>query len=176
MFLKLIFIEGWDVFPRLGDKIYPWEDPVEHFNNFFLPAMTLAIPIAAVLTRLLRSDMVLTLQNDFISLARAKGMSPSRILWRHALRNSLFSLVTAIGVQLGVLIGGAVLAEVFFDLDGMGSMLIVAVLSSDLFTVQATVAILVVHGRVREPPDRPDVRHHRPPHPDGPVALVKEQR
>ena len=88
--------------------------------------------------------MVLTLQSDFISLARAKGMSPRRILWRHALRNSLFSLLTVIGFQVGVLIGGAVVAESFFDLDGMGSMLVVAVLSSDLFTVQAVVAILVV--------------------------------
>ena len=143
VFLKLIFIEGWELFPRLGDKIYPWEDPGEHFRNFFLPTMTLAIPIAAVLTRLLRADMSLTLQSDFISLARAKGMPPRRILLRHALRNSLFSLVTAIGVQLGALIGGAVIAETFFDLDGMGTMLITAVLSSDLFTVQATVAILV---------------------------------
>ena len=58
VFLKLIFIEGWELFPRLGDKIYPWEDPGEHFRNFFLPTMTLAIPIAAVLTRLLRADMV----------------------------------------------------------------------------------------------------------------------
>ncbi len=87
--------------------------------------------------------MVLTLQSDFISLARAKGISPGRILWRHALRNSVFSLITSIGVQLGALIGGAVVVELFFDLDGMGSMLIVAVLSSDLFTVQATVALLV---------------------------------
>jgi peptide/nickel transport system permease protein len=144
VFLKLAFIEGWEVFPRLGDKVYPWEDLGEHFKNFFLPTMTLAIPIAAVLTRLLRSDMSLTLQSDFISLARAKGMSPNRILWRHALRNSLFSLITALGIQLGALIGGAVIAETFFDLDGMGTMLVVATLSSDLFTVQATVAIIVV--------------------------------
>ena len=65
--------------------------------------------------------MLQTLQSDFISLARAKGMSPRRILWRHALRNSLFSLLTAIGIQLGALIGGAVVVETFFDLDGMGT-------------------------------------------------------
>ena len=143
VFLSALFVTRWELFPRIGDKIYPWEDLGAHFENFFLPSLALGLPIAAVLTRLLRADMVLTLQSDFISLARAKGISPGRILWRHALRNSVFSLITSIGVQLGALIGGAVVVELFFDLDGMGSMLIVAVLSSDLFTVQAAVALLV---------------------------------
>jgi len=143
VFLSALFVTRWEIFPRIGDKIYPWEDLGAHIENFFLPTLALGLPIAAVLTRLLRADMVLTLQSDFISLARAKGISPGRILWRHALRNSVFSLITSIGVQLGALIGGAVVVELFFDLDGMGSMLIVAVLSSDLFTVQATVALLV---------------------------------
>lgn len=168
--LKFAFIETWALFPRLGDKIYPWEgtggyrwwDPRNitdflwsvitggqgerlgaHFRNFFLPTMTLALPLAAVFTRLLRADMVLTLQQDFITLASAKGVPPRRVLWNHALRNSLFSLLTSVGVQLGALIGGAVVAETFFDLDGMGSMLVVSILSKDLFTVQSTAAILV---------------------------------
>ncbi len=144
VFVSYLFVTKLGWFPRIGDKIYPWDDLGEHFRNFFLPTLVLTLPIAAVLTRILRSDMVLTLQSDFISLARAKGMSPRRILWRHALRNSLFSVLTVIGFQVGVLIGGAVVAESFFDLDGMGSMLVVAVLSSDLFTVQAVVAILVI--------------------------------
>ena len=87
--------------------------------------------------------MVITLQSDFITLASAKGVSPRRILWGHALRNSLFSLLTSIGVQLGAVIGGALVVEAFFDLDGMGSLLLGAIIAKDLFTVQSVAALLV---------------------------------
>jgi peptide/nickel transport system permease protein len=141
--LKLLFVVRLDWFPSIGTKVYPWDDPGEHFQNFFLPVLTLTIPIAAVYTRLLRSDMVITLQSDFITLASAKGVPPGRILWRHALRNSLFSIVTAVGTQLGALIGSALVVEVLFDLDGLGSQLVTSVLTSDLFTVQSMVAVIV---------------------------------
>lgn len=144
VFLKLLFVERWQLFPRIADKVYPWQDPIEHVRNFALPVLTLALPAAAVFSRLLRAEMALTLQSDFIGLARAKGVSPRRILWRHALRNSVFSLLTSVGVQVGVVLGGAVVAETFFDLDGMGLLLITAVLSNDLFTVQSITAILVI--------------------------------
>jgi peptide/nickel transport system permease protein len=124
--------------------VYPWDDPVEHFKNFFLPTITLALPIAAVFTRLLRGDMVLTLQSDYIMLARAKGMSPRRILWRHALRGSLFSLLTAIGLQLGALLGGAVVVEQLFQLEGLGKLLTEAIQRADLLVIQACAAILVI--------------------------------
>ena len=144
VFLTLVFVERFRVFPRIADRVYPWDDLGQHIVNFALPAVTLALPTAAVLTRLVRAEMVLVLQSDFVSLAKAKGLSPQRILWRHALRNSLFSLLTSIGVQAGSIVGGAIVAEVFFDLDGMGLLLVTAVLSSDLFTVQGIVALLVV--------------------------------
>jgi peptide/nickel transport system permease protein len=144
VFLSFLFVVKLGWFPRIGEKVYPWDDPGEHFRNFFLPTLVLVLPLAAVTARILRADMSLTLQSDFISLARAKGMSPRRILWRHALPNSLFSLLTVIGFQLGAIIGGAVVAEIYFDLDGMGGQLVVAALGSDLFTVQAIVALLVI--------------------------------
>jgi peptide/nickel transport system permease protein len=136
-----ITIGGW--FPRVGDKIYPWQDLSEHFMNFFVPTLVLTLPIAAVFSRLLRGDMVMTLQADFVTLASAKGVSPRRVLWVHALRNSLFSLLTSVGLQVGGIVGGAIVAESFFDLDGMGTMLVTAILSKDLFTVQSAAAILV---------------------------------
>ena len=142
--LQLLFAVRLDWFPLIGNKIYPWNDLGEHVKNFFLPTLTLTIPVAAIFTRLLRSEMVLTLQSDFITLASAKGMSPQRVLWRHALRNSLFSVVTAVGTNLGALLGSAVVVETMFDLDGLGSQLVVSVLSSDLFTVQSFVAIIVL--------------------------------
>jgi peptide/nickel transport system permease protein len=142
--LKLLLVEQWQVFPRIAERVYPWDDFGGHVRNFTLPALTLALPAAAVLTRLLRSDLVLVLQTDFVQLAKAKGVSPRRILWRHALPNSLFTLLSSVGVQIGVIVGGAVVVETFYDLDGMGLLLVLAVLGSDLFTVQAIVALLVV--------------------------------
>lgn len=136
-----VTIGGW--FPRVGDKVYPWEDLSEHFMNFFVPTLVLTLPLAAVFSRLLRGDMVMTLQADFVTLASAKGVSPRRVLWVHGLRNSLFSLLTSVGIQVGAIIGGAIVAEQFFDLDGMGSMLVNAILAKDLFTVQSTAALLV---------------------------------
>jgi peptide/nickel transport system permease protein len=136
-----VTIGGW--FPRIGNKVMPWDDLGGHVKNFLLPTLVLAMPIAAVFTRLLRSDMVQTLQADFITLASAKGVSPRRVLWVHAMRNSLFSLLTSVGVQLGGVVGGAIVAETFFNMKGMGAMLVVAILSRDLFVVQSTTAILV---------------------------------
>ncbi|MEO5724008.1 MAG: ABC transporter permease, partial [Ilumatobacteraceae bacterium] len=132
---------GW--FPRIGDKIYPWQDLGTHFKNFFLPTLVLTLPLAAIFTRLLRADMVLTLQSDFITLATAKGVSPRHVLWGHALRNSLFSVLTSIGLQLGGLIGGAIIVEQYFNMKGMGTLLISSILSKDLFVVQSLVALLV---------------------------------
>jgi peptide/nickel transport system permease protein len=142
--LKLLFVEQWAIFPRIAERVYPWDDFGAHVRNFTLPALTLALPAAAVLTRLLRADLVLALQSDFVYLAKAKGLSSRRILWRHALPNAMFTLLSSVGLQVAAIVGGAVVVETFFDLDGMGLLLVVAVLSSDLFTVQAIVAILVV--------------------------------
>jgi peptide/nickel transport system permease protein len=137
----VITIGGW--FPRIGDKVYPWQNFGAHVDNFFLPTMALALPLAALFARLLRGDMVQTLQADFVTLASAKGVSPRRVLWVHALRNSLFSVLTSIGLQVGAIVGGAIVVEQFFDLDGLGNLLVSSVLSRDLFTVQSASAIVV---------------------------------
>jgi peptide/nickel transport system permease protein len=138
------FVTKLTWFPRIGEKIYPWDDLGGHIHNFLLPVIVLTLPLAAVFTRLLRADMALTLQADFITLASAKGVSPRRVLWRHALRNSLFSLLTSVGLQIGGLIGGAIIVEQYFDMKGMGTLLVSSILSKDLFVVQALVAILVI--------------------------------
>lgn len=132
---------GW--FPRIGEKIYPWDDLAGHFKNFFLPVFVLTLPLAAIFVRLLRADMVSALQSDFITLASAKGVSPRRILWVHALRNSLFSLLTAVGISLSGLVGGALIVEQYFNMKGMGFLLVSTILSKDLFVVQSLAAILV---------------------------------
>ncbi len=142
-FIIYIFVTKLDWFPRIGEKIYPWDDLGAHFKNFFLPVVVLAVPLSAIFVRLLRADMVATLQSDFITLASAKGVPPGRTLWTHALRNSLFSLLTSVGVNLGGLVGGALIVEQYFNMKGMGFLLVSTILSKDLFVVQSLSAILV---------------------------------
>lgn len=132
----------WQWFPLLGNYVAPWSDPVEHFENFFLPSLTLGIGLAAGWTRILRADMILTLQSDFVMLARAKGLSPSRVLWRHALRSSVLSLITSVALSSSALIGGAVVVEEIFSLRGVGLRLVEALQQKDLLTLQAIAAVL----------------------------------
>jgi peptide/nickel transport system permease protein len=121
-----------------------WSDPGTNLFVMFLPSLTLAIGSIAVYQRLLRADMIATLEEDFIVMARAKGLSTSRILFRHALRPSTFTLMTVGGVQIGSLITGAVIVEYVFGLNGLGSTLIHAVAEKDLPTVQVITIIVAV--------------------------------
>ena len=119
-------------------------DPAEHFKHMFLPALSLAIAQIAIYMRLLRSDMIQTLQEDFITMAKAKGLTNQRILWRHALRPSSFTLLTAAALNFGALIGGAVVIEFVFQLPGMGLGLIQSVSTRQYTAVQAYVALIAV--------------------------------
>jgi peptide/nickel transport system permease protein len=131
-------------FPALSKYVSPLESPGDHFKAMFLPALTLALGQIAVFQRLLRADMVGTLQNDFITLARAKGMSTSRILFRHAFRPSTFSLITSAALSIGTLIGGAVIVETIFALPGMGDLTVQAIFRRDFPVVQVCVVIFAV--------------------------------
>ena len=142
-FIIYLFVVKLGWFPRTGEKVMPWQDLGAHFRNFFLPVVVLTLPLAAIFARLLRADMVQTLQSDFITLASAKGVPPARVLWGHALRNSLFSLLTSVGVQLGGIVGGALVVEQYFNMKGMGALLLTSILSKDLFVVQSVTAIVV---------------------------------
>jgi peptide/nickel transport system permease protein len=142
-FIIFLFVVKLGWFPRVGDKVMPWNDLGAHFKNFFLPVVVLTLPLAAIFTRVLRSDMIQTLQSDFITLASAKGVSPRRVLWTHALRNSLFTLLTTVGIQLGGIVGAAVVVEQYFNMKGMGTLLLTSILSKDLFVVQSVTAIVV---------------------------------
>ncbi len=119
-------------------------DPAEHFKHMFLPALSLAIPQIAIYMRLLRSDMIQTLQEDFITMAKSKGLTNRRILWRHALRPSSFTLLTAAALNFGALIGAAVVIEFVFQLPGMGLGLVTAVSTRQYVAVQAYVALIAV--------------------------------
>lgn len=159
IFFVLFFaIGGLSVFgTKLGFKVLPGatyvafgDDPIEHFKHMILPAVSLALGQAAVFMRLLRADMIATLRLPFIDLARSKGLSPTRILWRHALRPSTFTLLTVMGFTTGALIGGALITEVIFTLPGIGGYMFGAITQRDFIAVQggtlviATLYILIL--------------------------------
>ncbi|WP_326553211.1 ABC transporter permease [Micromonospora sp. NBC_01813] len=110
----------------------------------FLPALTLALAEAPVFARLLRSDLVATLQEDFILAARAKGMPGWHIMLREALRPSSFSLITLAGVSAGRLLGGTIIVEAVFALPGVGSVIIKAAQGNDFKLVQGGVLLIAV--------------------------------
>lgn len=130
---------GW--LPRSG-WVRLSEDPIGNLKTALLPALSLAIAEMAVYTRILRSDIIQTLQEDHLLLARAKGLSTRRILFAHALRPSTLSLMTVIGVQFGALIGGSIIVEQIFALPGMGSYLLNAIYERDYIVVQGVVLVI----------------------------------
>jgi len=115
------------------------EDPLGNLRSFVLPALTLALGEWPVLMRVLRSDMIATLQEDYIAMARAKGLKPSRILLVHALKPSSLTLVTVTGINIGRLIGGTVIVESIFALPGIGRLLLGAIYTRDLVILQGVV-------------------------------------
>lgn len=120
------------------------EDVGEHIRRMILPSISLAVGQIAVYMRLLRSDMIATLQEDFITVARAKGLPTSRVLWRHALRPSSITLLTVAGLNVGTLIGGAVVIEVLFQVPGMGLLINQAILERQYVALQSAVAIIAI--------------------------------
>jgi peptide/nickel transport system permease protein len=132
-------------FPRQG--FVRWSDErgkLENLRSAFLPALTLALVEIAIFMRLLRGDLISTLQEDYILSARAKGMPARRILVRDALRPSSFSLITVAGVALGRLIGGTAIVEAIFNLPGMGTLIIDSVSAKDYRVVQGAVLVVAV--------------------------------
>lgn len=133
--LNLLPATGWIPFA---------EDPVANLRSFVLPALTLAIAEWPVLMRVLRSDMIATLQEDYIAMAKAKGLRPSRILLVHALKPSSLTLVTVTGINIGRLIGGALIIETIFALPGIGRLLVGAIYARDFIILQGVVLFVAV--------------------------------
>ena len=123
------------------------EDPIANLRFMVLPALTLGLAEWPGIMRVLRSDMIAALQEDYIALAKAKGLQPSRILFVHALKPSSLTLVTITGINIGRLIGGTVIVESIFALPGIGRLLVGAIYTRDLIILQGVV-LLVAAGFV----------------------------
>jgi peptide/nickel transport system permease protein len=141
--LILIFAVELQWFPATGYVDF-MDDPAQNLQDLFLPALTLAVAEMAVYLRLLRTDLIATLQEDYIMMAKAKGLPSRRILMKHAFRPSTFSLVTVAGLNMGRLIGGTFIVEVIFALNGLGSYVVVGILGRDYIPVQGGVVVIAV--------------------------------
>jgi peptide/nickel transport system permease protein len=131
---------GW--FPAIGYKSISSAGLVENLKSVALPVSALVAGLTAVYTRLLRSDLIATLQEDFVLMARSKGLPTWHILLRHALRPSSFSLLTVFAINFGTLIGGSVIVEQFFVIPGVGSLAIESILKRDYLVVQGVVLLI----------------------------------
>jgi peptide/nickel transport system permease protein len=146
VFLVYFFAVKSHIFPATGYTRLT-EDPIANLKSMVLPVTVLALPELAAYLRLLRTDMLATLQEDYITLAKSKGMSERFILLRHALRPSMFSVVTVAGLNFGRLLSGTLIVEVVFALPGISALTVRSVFAKDYITVQGTV-LLITFGYV----------------------------
>ena len=114
------------------------------FIHLVLPAVTLATGIAAEMTRLIRSNMVEILSQDYIRTAKSKGLKKFFIVYKHAFRNSLIPVITITALQTSTLVGGALITETVFSWPGLGQLLIQAVNTRDMAIVQASVFVISI--------------------------------
>ena len=121
-----------------------WEDPWANIRSFLLPGLSIALIEWVVLMRVLRSDMITTLQQNYILMARAKGLPPWKVLLNHALRPSCFTLLTIVGIQIGRHLGEAVIVETIFALPGIGRLLIEAIYGRDYLMVQGCILVITI--------------------------------
>lgn len=142
MLLVLAFAVGLRWFSAGG--FVGWDAGVfEAMKSLTLPAIALALPQASILARVMRSALLDTLGEDYVRSARAKGLSKSQTLWRHAVRNALIPVLTIIGLQFSFLIAGAIIIENVFFLPGLGRMVFQAITARDLIVVKSVVMLLV---------------------------------
>ena len=132
LLMILLFGLVFGLFPISG-----WgEDFLGHLHSLFLPSLTIGLFLAPILIQSLRSSLLDIMQAEYIEAARAKGLSASRVMWKHVLRNALIPTITILAVNVGFLIGGTVVVESVFGIPGVGRLLIQSVLSRDYPTIQ----------------------------------------
>jgi peptide/nickel transport system permease protein len=134
-------IGKWHIFPGAGSYVPFSDNPAKWFSSLLLPWMVLAAAFAAFYARLLRSNLIETMGEDYIRTARAKGLSEKRVVFRHGLRSAITPIVTAAGLDIGILLGGAILTETVFNIPGIGRLVYDSIQHSDLPMIQGTVLI-----------------------------------
>lgn len=129
---------GWFPVGGIGDSL------IDDLHHLFLPALTLALSLAAVLMRNLRVALTEVLHAEFVSFAAAKGISRRLLLGRHVLRNALVSTINLLGIHIGSLVGGAVITETVFAIPGVGRLMIDSIFARDYAVMQGTTLVIAV--------------------------------
>lgn len=125
---------GW--FPTTG---------ADSWKSFVLPGIALGTSIAAIIARFTRSSIIEVMKEDYIRTARAKGLREKTVIWKHAFRNAMISVVTVVGLQFGFLLGGSVVTETVFAFPGLGSLLVESVNYRDYNAIQSLILIFSLH-------------------------------
>jgi len=134
-------IGKFPLFPGAGTYVPFSDDPGTWFGSLIMPWCVLAAAFAAFYARLLRSTMIDTMHEDYIRTARAKGLGERRVIFRHGLRAAINPIVTAAGLDIGILLGGAILTETVFNIPGIGRLAYDSIINSDLPMIQGTVLL-----------------------------------
>ncbi|MDW9958388.1 ABC transporter permease subunit [Sinorhizobium meliloti] len=143
LLLIYLFAVHWRILPASGMyAVYGGGDLKDLLLHLILPAATLAVVAAGVIARLTRGAMLEVLRQDYVRTARAKGLPERRVIYAHAFRAALVSVVPAIGIQAGLVLGGAVYVETVFQWPGIGAMLVKAISTRDILLVQGGVLVV----------------------------------
>lgn len=134
--LIMVFSVNLKWFPTTG---------ADSWKSFILPAIALGTSIAAIIARFTRSSIIEVMKEDYIRTARAKGLREKSVIWKHAFRNAMISVVTVVGLQFGFLLGGSVVTESVFAFPGLGSLLVESVNYRDYNVIQSLILIFSLH-------------------------------
>lgn len=140
LILLIIFAIRIPLFPSGGYG----SNLMDQFKSLVLPSLTIALGLSPLLVRSLRAEIIGALDSDFVMTARAKGVSPGRVMTRHALRNALGPTVTVLVINIGALVAGSVVVESVFALPGLGSLLTQSITNRDFSTVQALTLVFAL--------------------------------
>jgi peptide/nickel transport system permease protein len=141
LFLFSTSVGKFPIFPGAGTYVPLTQNPVHWFTSLILPWLVLAASFAAIYARLLRGNLIEVMSEDYIRTARAKGVPERRVIVRHGIRSAITPLVSAAGVDIGVLLGGVILVETVFSIPGIGGLAYDSILNGDLPMIQGTVLI-----------------------------------
>ena len=130
---------GW--VPPLN-YISPFDDPIGNLSQFILPSLSISVFTMAIVMRMVRATMLEVLGQDYVRTARAKGVNRRTVISRHALRNALIPVITIVGFEIGILIGGAAIVEIIFGLPGIGYVLLQAIFGRDYPVIQAATLLI----------------------------------
>jgi peptide/nickel transport system permease protein len=139
LFTSRVF--GW-VPPLVYTSFF--DDPLTNLSQFALPAISISVFTLAIVMRMVRATMLEVLSQDYVRTARAKGVTRRLVIYRHALRNALIPVVTIVGFEIGILMGGAAIVEIIFGLPGVGYVLLQAIFNRDYPLVQGATLLIAV--------------------------------